>query len=104
MNLRSVTLPQNLQRIPEGLLYVCPSLEEIQLPESVREIDRYAFCLSGLRSIELSRNVRTIGDGALKGCKSLETVTIRSSSSSNLRMERDIFKGCSSIKLFASAQ
>merc|ERR1712183_409968 len=58
-----------------------------------------AFLCSGLRSIDFSQNVEMIGDYALAECKLLERVTIRSSSSSNLRIGKYIFYLPSSLSV-----
>jgi len=113
--LQSVTLPQNMQSIPDLFLERCSSLTKIRIPKSVKKIGRKAFSgCTGLRSLDLPNTVNTISSFAWSGCDSLECVTIRSDRNSpDMTIGHGIFINCSSLttirvypwlwsKLFAS--
>ena len=48
----------------------------VQIPESVKYIENYAFSGSRLTSITIPGNVKEIGDGVFNGCSGLTSVTI----------------------------
>ncbi len=95
----SVTLPEYITEIPEGLFkdsaqlkeislsekltsigkdafYGCKSLEYIILPDTLNTLSTGAFAQSGLKKITLSENVKSIGLGALAGCSSLTELSV----------------------------
>ena len=51
-SLRTAVLENGMEVIPKYLFFRCGELEEVKLPESVREIERYAFC--GCSKLDLS--------------------------------------------------
>ena len=100
-NLSYVELPSNLKEIPEGMFWSCTSLkrislpnglekignaafygsglERITIPESVKEIDAWAFAwLTNMKTIDIPDNVETIGFSAYIYCQGVETVNIGS--------------------------
>lgn len=99
-NLRKVTVPGSMKKIPYEAFWECTSLAEvvledgietigwdafsgdtalteIVLPDSVKVIDSGAFehCRN-LRSIRLSQNLTTINNSAFLCCESLETIDL----------------------------
>lgn len=65
-----------LTRIDDGAFQSCKRLSSVIVPNSVKEIDFFAFYkCSGLTSIELSRSLTKIGQNAFNECSSLESVT-----------------------------
>lgn len=74
-NLKSITFHGGLKFIENGAFRWTRSLEELQLPSSVKFIGEYAFDQSGLVSIEISKDIETIGQGAFRNCKNLKSVT-----------------------------
>ncbi len=76
-NLRSVSLPKNLEVIGEQAFRECTGLTSANIPESVKEIGRGAFYnCSQIPSLTLGNSVKSIGDYAFRGCSSLTTVEI----------------------------
>ena len=78
-SLRSVQLPEGLQRIHNHAFQTCTSLSGIQFPSSLQVINYEAFrdCTS-LRSIDLSGcpDFGTIEGYAFSGCSSLESANL----------------------------
>lgn len=62
--------------IGQGAFEGCTALTSITIPESIKEIDAYAFRHSGLKSITIPNSVRTIEYCTFYGCNSLENVVI----------------------------
>lgn len=97
-SLSKVTLPDNMETVPDGLLYGCSKLYAVKLPKSVKkigdraffysgidnvnlhegieEIEAYAFANSWLIDVSLPSTLRTIGGSAFGDCEYLETVDI----------------------------
>ena len=66
------------------------------VPQSVKVIEPYAFCLQKrLRSIELHNDINSIGGAAFMGCEALESIAIPSSV---MEIVDDTFDGCISLK------
>ena len=66
------------------------SVESIKLPNSIKVIDRYAFCdCPSLKKITIPASVEEIGDHAFENCPSLEQTIIEGSP----KMGEDVFKG-----------
>lgn len=73
--LRRVQLPAGMEILPEDALFFCASLEEVVIPETLREVEPYAFLLCvSLKSIDL-RQVARIGESAFASA-SLERLVI----------------------------
>jgi len=95
-DLRSITLPQNLQVIPDWFFQGCTSLIDIRIPVSVVQIGHGAFYDSGIKSIKIPDNVLRIGKDAFSG-SDLQSITIHSS---NLNMANNgIFGNCPSLSV-----
>jgi len=77
VSLRSVQLPEEIDRIYASTFYRCKSLQSIEIPETVDRIENYAFggCQS-LTGIEIPEAVERIGGGAFSGCKNLKSIEI----------------------------
>ena len=96
-DVKSITLPNNITEIYNGLFKGCVNLESIIIPNSVTKIGNSAFegCTS-LKEIIIPENVNKIGEYAFNGCTSLIQVTFLNKNT-NLKIERFAFNGCSSI-------
>lgn len=79
--LTDITLSENNIFIPLYVFRDCQSLSEITIPESVEEIDDYAFAGTGLRELHISENVSYIGMGVLESTKQLTSITVSGDSS-----------------------
>ena len=78
--IKSIIIPNSVEKIGYYAFYRCKSLESITIPNSVKEIGVSAFewCVS-LKSITIPNGVEKIGDFAFSWCKSLESITIPNS-------------------------
>ena len=76
-SLKSITLPDNLKKVPHNLFYGCKSLNSVILPESLTSIGSWAFgyCES-LETIKLPDNLESIGYRTFKGCRRLKSLFI----------------------------
>lgn len=78
------------------LIFCFEEKEEFVVPDTVKRIDAFAFCLQKrLRNITLHDGIQIIGAAAFMGCESLETFTVPQSVT---EIFRDTFDGCKSMK------
>ncbi len=75
VNLTDVSILTNIDSIPTQMFANCSSLENIELPSSVKAIGDSAFAYSKLKTIDLS-NIEELSSMAFEGCSSLLKVTI----------------------------
>jgi hypothetical protein len=114
--LKTVKLPRNLKTIGSSAFRNCVSLEHIDLPDTVTEIQEGAFAYTGLKNVIVPPNLEILGDEAFLGCEKLEQITLNSKLTelkigtfggctslksitlpSNIRRVEAAFKGCSSL-------
>lgn len=94
-NLREIVLPEGLERIGEMALYGT-DIEEIIIPDTVREIGKEAFKDSSLlKSIAIPEGVSILGNGILSGCTSLISVELNAAIT---EIPESSFRGCTSLK------
>lgn len=76
-NIRRISLPEGLEVIGDSA-FKSGSVEitEIQLPDSLKKIGKYAFGGCEITDIVIPDNVTTIGDYAFDGCYHLASVTL----------------------------
>lgn len=67
-----------LEKISDGAFSGCSALSSIVLPDSVTEIEKYAFFETGLRNIQLPEKLTLIGAYAFCNCKNLKQVQLPS--------------------------
>lgn len=78
------------------LIYCWQEKEYFSVPQSVKVIEPFAFCLQKrLRNIELHNDIVSIGDAAFMGCEALEHIAIPHSV---VEIESDTFHICISLK------
>ena len=78
------------------LIFCWQEKEYFSVPQSVKVIEPFAFCLQkNLRNIELHNNIVSIGNAAFMGCEALEHIAIPRSV---MEIESDTFDGCISLK------
>ena len=65
-----------LEKISDGAFWGCSALSSIALPDSVTEIEKYAFFETGLRNIQLPEKLTLIGAYAFCNCKNLKQVQL----------------------------
>jgi len=90
-NVLSVVIPNTVTKIGKYAFSSTSHLYEIDIPSSVRTIDRLAFDNSGIDSITLHDGLETISDSAFSGCYHLESITIPSTVTF---IGDDAFVGC----------
>ena len=69
-NLKSIIIPDSVQRIGEGAFFHCENLEKIVIPYSVEAIDDTAFrgCVN-LKEVYIeSKTIKDLGWGIFYGC------------------------------------
>ncbi|MBO7317261.1 MAG: leucine-rich repeat protein, partial [Bacteroidales bacterium] len=76
MNIEKFEFGSQVQIIPIGLCWELSKLQSVEIPQSVKEIDDYAFYRSGLKSITVPSSVSVVGASAFWGCEALESVTL----------------------------
>ena len=94
-SLTSITIPDSVTSIGEGVFLHCSNLISITIPDSVTLISASAFgdC-SSLTSIIIPDSVTSIGGYAFGGCSSLTSIIIPDSVTS---IDGYAFDGCSSL-------
>lgn len=94
-NLTSANLTNaKLTKIANYTFEDCSSLKTINIPESVKEIGKYAFKNSGLVSVTIPKNVNSIGEYAFSNSKELKYATINDNT---CEIGKKAFSGCTSI-------
>lgn len=93
--LKHVTLPAQLQEVPDGLLTACTALESVGLPQGIRRVGEDAFeeCTS-LREITIPGSVTLIADDAFWGCTALNRVTLMEGVA---EIDGSAFEGCTAL-------
>lgn len=87
-----IELPEGLETITEGSFKGCKGITNVNLPNSLREIDSYAFAeCENLESIIIPENVEYIGTECFSHCVKLRSVDCRNKVG---KMEAYIFIDC----------
>jgi hypothetical protein len=95
-SLNSVSISDSVEYIGWGAFAGCVNLANIEMGQSVKNIESYAFrnCES-LTSMTIPKTVTTIGNAVFDGCKNLSSITFYSE---QIILEKNIFKNCSQLK------
>ncbi len=95
VNLKTLTLSENVTKIEHGTFENCSSLESLELPSNLQSIGYNAFkdC-SQLISVTLPDSVIIIQDGAFMNASSLNTVVLSNGLTS---ISDRMFSGCTSL-------
>ena len=75
-DIKSITIPDSVEIIGEGVFKFCKSLTSITIPDSVKEIGESVFLGSGITSITIPKGVTKIGKDAFNGCDSLSSIVV----------------------------
>ncbi len=95
--LKTLTLPSNLQKISSRFCYNCVSLEGISFPSASGIIEDYAFYgCAKIPSVSIPRNVTRIGSYTFANCTGLTSVSIGLDSYLTM-IDDHAFKSCSSL-------
>lgn len=82
--------------IPDDAFYHCDSLEEFDLPETIRSIGKNAFCnCINLLQIDFPNDLREIGDYAFSGCDSLVKVAFPDQ---KIKVNWHVLDGCDNLE------
>lgn len=75
INLSSVTIPNSVTSIEDGVFYKCSSLTSIELPDG---IDNLSACIfkecKKLKNVKIPETISSIGRAAFSGCSSLNDI------------------------------
>ena len=95
--LKTLTLPSNLQKISSRFCYNCVNLEGISFPNAAGEIGSYAFYgCAKIPSVSIPKNVTQIGEYAFYNCTGLTSVSIGLDANLSV-INAHAFKGCTSL-------
>jgi len=72
--IEKVNLPEGIAIIGLHAFYGCSNLKSVNLPNSLKTIDNFAFSYSGLSEIVLPANTHYINEGAFLGCGNLTAI------------------------------
>lgn len=92
--LQSIIFNSGVKIIEEGALAGCKELTKVELPDTVREIRRFAFMnCESLQSIVIPKTVTKLESEAFSGCKNLRKVTLNE----GLISLDDAFSNCENL-------
>ncbi|MDE7227339.1 MAG: leucine-rich repeat domain-containing protein [Treponemataceae bacterium] len=94
-SLNSIIIPDSIEKIDEFVFCNCISLKSVTLGNSVKEIGYNAFSNTALESVTIPDSVEEIGIEAFGGCKSLKSVTLGNSVQ---KIGCFAFSGCSALQ------
>ena len=94
-NLVSVSLPESLKSVAEGVFRSCTKLETIAIPNSVTELARANFYqCKNLKLVSIGSGITVIRDITFSKCAALEEVTFVGD---NISFEKDAFAECNNL-------
>lgn len=97
--LRSIVIPEGVEKIGSFCFYRCENLSDINLPRSLKKVgDLVFFDCKSLQGLEFPEGVEYIGKGVFTCCDNLETVIIPHSVR---KIGSDTFYGCDELKNLA---
>lgn len=93
-HLKSIVLPEGLERIEKAAFYMA-SIETINIPSSVRYIGDDAFMDSKIKSIHIPEGVEKINRNTFLGCYDLREISLPESIN---YIDMQAFSGCVELK------
>jgi len=72
----SVDIPETVKTIGNWAFWNCQELISINIPNSVTQIEQYAFRSTGLTTVTLPENLTEISSGLFSGCRNLISIAI----------------------------
>ncbi|MCX4363220.1 MAG: leucine-rich repeat domain-containing protein [Clostridia bacterium] len=94
--LKSITLPEGLERIGNSAFSYCIALESIVIPDTVTELGAYAFSeCESMKKVVLSKSLTSIEEATFDSCESLTEIELRE----GIQVVRQYaFEHCSSLE------
>ena len=93
--LKEIKISDSVSKITESKFADYSNLENVEIPNSVTEIGRYAFVgCSSLKEIKIPNSITKIDDGVFESCINLENVEIPNSV---IEIGKGTFAGCSNL-------
>ncbi len=68
---KKITIPRGINKIGRSCFYGCKSLTYVSIPESVIEIEEYAFCICTNLTVYIPRSVKFIGKDSFDNVKNV---------------------------------
>lgn len=100
--LEEISLPESVKQIDAKAFYRCRSLKRLSIPEPVEIIREHVFSdMSALKEIDILGSVKEIQKGAFSGCVSLEKLEIQANVE---KIGASAFYHCTSLKSFVMPQ
>ena len=93
--LSHIKFSDNLIKICDRAFCECKLLNKINLPESLKIIESYAFQATGIEEIEIPSSVIRIGSGAFSYCEKLKIIIFNGQPQ---EIGSDILNGCNSLE------
>lgn len=84
--------------IAEGAFSACSNITTLELPETLLEIEPYAFTLSAIQSVKLPKSLTKLGESAFANCTKLTTVTF-AEDGALAEIPQTAFVGCALTEL-----
>lgn len=98
MKLKSISLPEGLESIGKEALYNNSALEELVIPNGVKEIpEKLCEVASSLKKLYLGENITTIGQDAFYQVYSIEEIHIKAVNPPSITNAFDKFKATAKI-------
>ena len=91
----NVVINEGITRLNNRALCKAPSLESVELPQSLTYIDESVFQQSGIKEITIPENVTYIGKTAFGACASLEKIVINAE---NVVIANYVARACVNLK------
>ncbi|MBR2047484.1 MAG: leucine-rich repeat protein [Oscillospiraceae bacterium] len=94
--IRSITIPDSVEKIEEGAFRNCQELTEITIPDSVTEIGPYAFenC-ANLEQVQLPEEMELLSEGIFAWCGNLRSITLPEALT---EIGAYVFEGCGRLE------
>jgi hypothetical protein len=90
----NIVVPTGAVSISDHAFRDTPNLRNVEIPNTITSIGKFAFKNSGITSVILPDNLTHLSEGAFENCGSLTNIYI---GAGVLRIEREAFYGCSNL-------
>ena len=93
-NLTGITLEEGIEKVPNYLFHSCKTIQTIKIPTSVKTVGAGAFKNSSVTRMDIPNSVAEIENYAFENCSELTSVTIPNSVT---KIGTEVFSGCTSL-------